>query len=196
MASNTEFSDSSCGRNGDSRILLTYATQFGTTREVAEVIAKVLREAGATVDIKWVKNVDDLTSYDAVIIGSAIQYDRWMPEARTFVTAHQNALSQLSVAYFFTCLTLSSRSEKAKRQAQGYSNKLYALAPQVNPLSIGQFAGVLDYSKLSPVFRFFAKGLFAFLGVKEGDYRDWDAIHNWAKNAHSKFNLRISENKG
>ena len=26
-------------------------------------------------------------------------------------------------------------------------------------------------------------------GVKEGDYRDWDAIHAWAKDTQLKINL-------
>ena len=32
-----------------------------------------------------------------------------------------------------------------------------------------------------------AKALFAILGVKEGDYRDWDAIRLWAKNLACYF---------
>ena len=103
-----------------------------------------------TVETKWVKNVNDLNNYDAVIIGSSIQYDRWMPEATEFVTANQNILSKLPVAYFFTCLALSIQNEKAaKKKAMAYSDKLYALIPQVKPVGVGRFAGVLDYNKLS-----------------------------------------------
>ena len=182
-AANVQFSELDCGsksKNGH-KILIAYASEFGTTGEVAEVIGEVLCQGGTTVETKWVKNVQDLNNYDAVIIGSAIQYDRWMPEATEFVTVNQNVLSKLPVAYFFTCLTLFKQTKKAEHKAMSYSDKLYSLVPQVTPVSVGRFAGVLDYSKMSFFFRLIAKGIFAIIRVPEGDYRDWDAIRSWAK---------------
>lgn len=168
-------------------ILLTYASKYGTTGELAEAIARTLRQAGATVDVKWVNNVTDLKNYDAVIIGSAIQYDKWMPEARKFLTTHQDALSKLPVAYFFTCLTLSKRNEKTERQAMAYADKLYALHPHIKPVSVGRFAGVLDYSKMSFLSRLIFKGFSLITGVEEGDYREWAAIRNWTVDVYSKL---------
>jgi len=186
---NTQCPESNCGAKNKTgqKILVAYASQFGTTGEVAEAIGAVLRQGGATVETKWVKTVKDLNSYDAVIIGSAIQYDRWMPEAREFVTTNQDILSKLPVAYFFTCLVLSKQTEKTERKAMAYSDKLYSLVPQVKPVSIGRFAGVLDYSKMSFFLRLIAKGLFAIIRVPGGDYRIWDAIHSWAKAMHLKL---------
>jgi len=131
---NIQLPESKCGvknRTGQ-KILVTYASQYGTTGEVAEAIGEVLCENGNTVETKWVKNVKDVTGYDAVIVGSPIQYDKWMPEATDFVRMHQNTLSKLPVAYFFTCLTLAHQSEKAERQAETYADKLYALAPKLS----------------------------------------------------------------
>jgi len=190
---NIQLPESTCGsKNTDGyRILVAYASEFGTTGEVAEVIGEALCQESNTVETKWIKNVkEDLNNYDAVIIGSAIQYDKWMPEATEFVTANRNILSNLPVAYFFTCLALSKQGEKVERQAMAYSDKLYALVPQVKPVSIGRFAGVLDYSKMSLGFRLIARGIFAILGVQEGDYRDWDAIRSWAKGIHFKLSSR------
>jgi menaquinone-dependent protoporphyrinogen oxidase len=173
---------------GGQRILVAYASESGTTAEVAEAVGEVLCQEGNMVETKWVKNVSDLNNYDAVIIGSAIQYDRWMPEATEFVTANQNILSKLPVAYFFTCLALSIRSENAKKKkAMVYSDKLYALIPQVKPVDVGRFAGVLDYSKLSFFFRLIFKAILPILGVQEGDYRDWEAIRLWTKSMHIKL---------
>jgi menaquinone-dependent protoporphyrinogen oxidase len=151
------------------------------------VIGKILCQGGATVETKWVKNVKDLKNYDAIIIGSAIQYDRWMTEATEFVTANQNILSKLPVAYFFTCLVLSKQTEKAEHKAMVYSNKLYSLVPQVKLVSVGRFAGVLDYSKMSFFFRQIFKVISSITGVPEGDYRDWDTIRSWAKGFHYKL---------
>jgi len=168
-------------------ILVAYASQFGSTTGVAETVGDVLAETGATVETKWIKDVTELTAYDAIIIGGAIQYDRWMSEAAAFVTTNQDILSNLPVAYFFTCLTLSKRTEKTERQALAYADKLIALAPQVKPIDIGRFAGVLNYSKMPILYRGMFRAISLITGVKEGDYRDWRAIRAWAKDAATKL---------
>ncbi len=186
---NVQFPESTWGnKNSDGqKILIAYASQFGTTGEVAETIGKVLCQAGNTVEIKWVKNVKDLNDYDAVIIGSPIRYDRWMPEAAEFVKANQKILQQLPVVYFFTCLVLHKLNAKGDLQAKKYSDKLQALVPQVKPISIRGFAGVLDYSKMGFFSRLIMKVILFNKGVKEGDYRDWDAISAWAKETQLKL---------
>jgi menaquinone-dependent protoporphyrinogen oxidase len=170
------------------KILVAYASESGTTAEVAEAIGEVLCQEGNTVETKWVKNVKDLNGYDAVIIGSAIQYDRWMPEAAELVKANQKILQQLPVAYFFTCLVLHKLNTKGDLKAKKYSDKLQALVPQVKPVSIGGFVGVLDYSKMGFFSRLLMKVILFNKGVKEGDYRDWDAIRAWAKDTQLKLN--------
>lgn len=185
---NIPYPDPSGGHNGNHKILVAYASRFGTTREVAEVIGRALCRGGARVEVKWIKNIKNLEKYTAVIIGSAIQYDNWMPEARKFVTFNHPLLSKLPVAFFFTCLTLSRRNEKTEQQALAYSDKLYALHPRVKPSSVGRFAGVLDYSKFSFFSRLIFKSVFSVIGIREGDYRDWDAIRAWAGDVYSRLN--------
>jgi menaquinone-dependent protoporphyrinogen oxidase len=187
-AEDVQFPESSCGskNKGGHKILIAYASEFGTTGEVAEAIGEVLCQEGNTVETKWVNNVKDLNNYDAVIIGSAIQYDKWMSEATEFVTANQKILQQLPVAYFFTCLVLHKLNPKGDLEAKEYSDKLQALVPQVKPVSIGGFAGVLDYSNMGFFSRLILKAILYKKGVKEGDYRDWDAIRAWAKDTQLK----------
>lgn len=175
---------------GNHKILIAYASHFGTTGEVAEAIGDALSQEGYAVVTEWVKNVKELGEYDAVVVGSAIQYDKWMPEAADFVIANQNILEKIPVAYFFTCLTLSKRNEKTERQARGYSDKLYALAPRVKPVDIGRFAGAVDYRQMSFFLRLIFGSLLFVMGVKEGDYRDWAAIRTWAKS----IGLKLAQN--
>ena len=182
-AANIQFTESNCGseNKGGYKILIAYASESGSTAEVAKAIGNALCEEGNTVETKWIKNVKDINNYDAVIIGSAIIYENWMPEAREFVKSNQDILKDMPVAYFITCMTLSSKEEAAMQQAIEYSDKLCDLVPQVKPVSVGRFAGVLDYSKISFLKRILAKAAMAIHNVEEGDYRDWDAIRSWAK---------------
>jgi menaquinone-dependent protoporphyrinogen IX oxidase len=60
------------------RILVTFATQNGATAGVAEAIGQTLAESGCLVDVQPMNEVTDLTAYQAVVAGSAIQAGRWL----------------------------------------------------------------------------------------------------------------------
>ena len=188
-ASGIKLPQSSCGVENKSghKVLIAYASQCGSTGEVAEAIGDVLCQCGAAAETKWVKSVKALNSYSAVIIGSAIHKSQWMPEATDFVTTNQNALSKLPVAYFLTCLTLSVHTDEARRRAMTFLDPLHTEAPQVKPVSVGRFAGVLDYTKLSFIYRTVMKRKMKKRGIQEGDYRDWNAIRSWAAETHVKL---------
>ncbi len=182
-AAYTQFPESKCGskNKGGHKILIAYASECGTTGEIAVAIGDALCDDGNTVETKWIKNVKDIDNYDAVVIGSPILYEDWMPETREFVKSNQAVLKDMPVAYFITCMALSSKKEEAMKQAIEYSDKLCSLVPQVKPISVGRFAGVLDYSKISFFKSILARAAMAVHKVKEGDYRDWNAIRSWAK---------------
>ena len=174
------FKNSSCKKHGKPKALVIYASEYGSTEGVARVIAKVLCDDGKDVELMRVQDVMSLDGYEHVIVGSPIQYDTWMDEAKEFVNKYEKQLSLIKVDYFFTCLTLSQKTEKTIQQAQQYADGLMQINMHVVPRYIGQFAGVLDYNKFSFSFRILAHIMFAVLGVKEGDYRDWSAIKKWS----------------
>jgi menaquinone-dependent protoporphyrinogen oxidase len=69
------------------QVLVTYASKYGATAEIAEKIGEVLRQEGVPADVLPVKQVDDLTPYTAVILGSAVYIGRWRKEAVKFLEA-------------------------------------------------------------------------------------------------------------
>jgi len=183
-AANIQFSESNCGsKNKEAhKILIAYASKSGSTGEVAEAMGEALCEKGYMVETKWIKNVKNINNYDAVIIGSPIIYENWMPEVREFVKNNQNTLKNMPVAYFITCMVMARKEEAgAVQDAIEYSDILCDLVPQVKPVSVGRFAGVLNYSKIPFFTRTVTKIAMAIHKVKEGDYRDWNAIRSWAK---------------
>jgi menaquinone-dependent protoporphyrinogen oxidase len=162
------------------RLLIAYSSSFGSTGGIAAAIADALRDGRLTVDVLPISDTLDPAGYDFYIIGSAIQYDNWMHAARAFVIRHQEVLAARPAAYFFSCMTLSVPSRRAEAQASAYARKLTGLAPAIRPVSIGRFAGALDFAAMPVLARLPARIIFAFLGVKSGDYRDWHAIQAWA----------------
>ena len=91
------------------KVLVTYASRTGTTAGVAEAIARILAEGGALVDVRPMTEVTDLTPYQAVVAGSAIQGKRWLPEAMQFMQTHQAALRRQPFAAFLVCMTLAMK---------------------------------------------------------------------------------------
>ena len=168
------------GVTGGPRVLVAYESQYGSTAEVADTIGRTVGGSGRRVDVRHVGDVDTVAGYDLVIVGGAIQYDNWMPGAADFIRAHRRQLTATSVAVFFTCLALSKPGESATRSADDYEQKIRAIAPELDPLGVGRFAGVLDYSRMTPVTRIFARILMTLRGADAGDHRNWAQIRTWA----------------
>ena len=165
------------------KILVTYASRAGSTRGVAEAISQTLSQRGFDVDVKPMADIHSVTGYDAIIAGSAIRIDKWLPEAMQFIEKYQQELTQKSFSAFVVCLAMSAQNEKRRKKALiTASNYLKPVREIVPTISEGLFAGVLNLSKLSLGWRILF-GIVTLLGFfQEGDYRDWDAIHEWANN--------------
>ncbi len=188
-AAEFRFPESSCGvgTTNAPKILVTYASMYGSTGDVANAIGKALCRNGAHVDVQHLKNISEVKGYHAVVVGSAIRSSRWLPEAIEFVEGHRKTLGDMPVAYFLSCLTLSQSSEETHKKAMAFLDPLRNTVPEVKPVGIGLFAGVLDYSKMSFPMRLIMKRKMKQRSVEEGDYRNWDSIRTWASGLHPKL---------
>lgn len=158
------------------RILVTHASEFGSTIGVASTIADQLREQGATVDVQPVVNVRDLHSYRAVIIGSAIYNGAWLPEAVQFVRFFAAELCNKPVAYFAVSMTMRHDTPENRRYARAFLDPVLEDVPEVVPIDIGLFAGRVDVHKLSWPLRVWVR---LRSQLRHGDFRDWQAIRAW-----------------
>ena len=95
------------------RVLVAHASKYGSTREIAERMAATLRETGLSVDVRDVRNVDDLSRYDAVVLGSALYAAHWQRDANRFVTRHLAAL-QARPVWLFSSGPLDRSAERAE----------------------------------------------------------------------------------
>ena len=178
LASEILFPEPSCGGEikMDKKILVAYASEYGSTAGVAEAIGKELCNKGASVDIRLVKKVTNLSTYRSVIIGSPIYKGKWMPETVKFLKENSQILSKVPVAYFVVCMTMQNPTEENRQKALAYLDPVGHSVPQVKPVKVGLFAGALHYDKLPWLMRKIIKSK----GLPEGDFRDWNTIRTWA----------------
>jgi menaquinone-dependent protoporphyrinogen oxidase len=161
------------------KILVTYASRNGATAGVAEAIGKTLTETGAQVDVLPMEEVKDLGPYRAVVAGSAIQAQQWLPEAMQFVQAHRAELARKPFAAYLVCMTLAMKKGDYRQQVAAWLDPVRVL---VKPVSVGLFAGVLETRKIKSFGDRIKFRLSVMMGVwSEGDHRDWDAIRTWAE---------------
>lgn len=164
----------------NNKILVTYASRAGSTAEIAEAIGRTLTQEGARVDVLSIKDVKEISSYRAVVVGSPIRKSKWLPEAMRFIQKHKSELAGKPFATFTTSITLAmSNSEQYRQAVSGWIEPVRA---QVRPLSEGLFAGMLDFTKLPLNFDTLKLRLVVALGIfPKDDRRDWNAIRAWAE---------------
>jgi menaquinone-dependent protoporphyrinogen oxidase len=160
------------------RVLVAYASEFGSTREIAEVIGQTLRDTSTEVDVRQIIDVRDLAPYQAVVVGSAIYNGAWLPEAVHFVRSFEATLSCLPVAYFAVSMTMRNDTPANRRMVLEYLDPVRALTPAVQPVDIGLFGGRLQYVNLPLLTRFY---FWLQSRLPSGDYRTWATIQDWAR---------------
>jgi menaquinone-dependent protoporphyrinogen oxidase len=186
------------------RILVTYATNAGSTAEVARAVGDGLDKDGTRVEVRPIEEVTTLDSYDAIVVGAPMIFG-WHREARAFLKRHQEELRGVPVAYFMVALSLTDYDDDVYAGTRIYQDASLAKpprnpdrlsfrerftsvanyvqpalesAPQVTPVSVGFFNGTMDYGRLNLFERLFVKVAF---GAEEGDFRNWDAIQAWSE---------------
>ena len=150
-------------------ILLAYATRYGSTQEVAEAIAAVLRDAGLEADIQPMQEVKTLDSHDAVVLGAAIYNTKWHPDAHQFLSQYQETLRQRPVAIF--ALGPVATGDAPMHRSRRQLDKELEQYPWLKPVAVEMFVGKIDPAKL---------GFFDRLLTPASDHRDWAAIRAWA----------------
>lgn len=74
-------------------VLVCYASKHGATQGIAERVAETLRPLGMEVTVLPTDAVGDTGAYQAVVIGSAVYYGRWLKEPRSSVRHNRSALA-------------------------------------------------------------------------------------------------------
>lgn len=155
-------------------VLVGYASEHGSTREIAERIADRLRERGHTVEARPLAGAPAADGYGAAILGSAVHGGSWLPDASAYLRANTVPLGGMPVWLFSAGLA---------RVLGGWFEKHVQ-----EPREITELRGVLDFREhrlLAGSLRpehlpRFGRAVYRIMRGRYGDFRDWDEIDGWA----------------
>jgi menaquinone-dependent protoporphyrinogen oxidase len=171
------------------KILVAYETGHGSTEEIAEKMAEVLRQNGAEADLLRCRQAEDISGYDAFVLGSPIWANNTLGPFRAFVRKHSEELADKPKALFVT--SGAAQNEKGKLQIENdVIPKVLASLSGDEPVAVGNFGGVIDFDKYAFGMRLVMKGIAKVVGGPTSgrhDYRDWDEISAWAKSVLDAF---------
>ncbi len=149
--------------------LVTVSSRHGATAEVARAIGASLEGAGFDVRVQALDEITDLEGVDSAVIGSAVYYGRWLPEAAEFVRAHAAGLAKVPVWLFSSGPVGDPSLIRAPEEIAEFVDLIGFREHRV-------FAGRIDGDELDVEEQ-------AYTSVTPGhesDFRDWAAVRRWA----------------
>lgn len=152
------------------RVLVTAASKHGSTAQIADVIAEVIRSGGHEVRVEDPSTVHDLGAFDACVVGSAVYVGHWLGDARDLVDRVADQLVVRPVWLF------SSGPVGEPLAPEDEAVDVDRLVRRVEAVDHEVFAGRIDRSLLG----FGERALVRALKVPEGDYRDWEHVRRWS----------------
>lgn len=159
----------------NSKILVAYGTKYGATAEIAQAIGQALTDAGQPADVLPAVQVNDLTSYAAVVVGSAVYAGNWRTEAVAFLKEHESALA-LRPTWLFSSGPTGEGDPVEILHGWQFPEELLPIVNRIEPRDIAVFHGKIDPDTLNLGERLLVKAI----GARVGDYREWDTITRWA----------------
>ena len=162
------------------KAVVTYASRYGSTKEIAEFIAEHLRQCGVSAEARSVEAVSNPEDYDALVVGSAVYMQHWMDPAVKFVRKHQAILARRHLWLYSSGPLELPPGIVVKNNLDIIPKEIPEFQEALKPHDHRIFFGVLDPKKLSIKHRALRKLPAARPLFPEGDFRKWDEIKLWA----------------
>jgi len=151
-------------------VLVTAASKYGATGEIAQAIGEVFTEGGWDAAVLPPEQVQGVDSFDAVVLGSAVYAGHWLKPARELVDRSRDALTARPV-WLFSSGPIGD-PPKPEEDPVDVAEIMQATKARGHRV----FAGKLVKKQLS----FPDRAIAAALRVPEGDFRDWEDVKAWA----------------
>ncbi|WP_331767431.1 flavodoxin domain-containing protein [Embleya sp. NBC_00896] len=155
-------------------VLVGYASAHGSTHEIAQRIATLLKQDGVDAETAAMDAVRDPQRYDAFVLGSAVHNGHWLPPATAFLREHGRHLDGRPVWLYSVGLT---RVVAGRHAGSAHESEQVAAFREIADVREHHvFSGVLAKDDLP----WFGRRLFRMVRGHYGDYRDWPEIDAWA----------------
>jgi menaquinone-dependent protoporphyrinogen oxidase len=156
------------------RVLVSVASKHGATAELADRLGQALdtelraRRVESVVDVVAPEQVTEVTEYDAAVLGSAVYVGHWLDAARQLA---QNPELRGMPVWLFSSGPVGDPLKPAEDPTD-----VATLMDATGARGHRVFGGRLMRSDLG----FAERAVVRALRVPEGDFRDWDALAEWA----------------
>ncbi len=160
------------------RVLIAYATKYGTTKKIAEEIQDVLEEKGIESDLINVMETGKIDAYDAVILGSPVYMGKMLVEAREFCQHYRKNAGDIWLAIFVNGIACCTPGSAGTSPMIAAINEMHEY---VRPAMKTAFAGAFSFTDLTDA----DAQITSMVHPPIGDFRDHEAIRVWAQDLAS-----------
>ncbi|HTP19381.1 MAG TPA: flavodoxin domain-containing protein [Solirubrobacteraceae bacterium] len=169
-----ELSDPATDAMGRPNVLVAYASEHGSTEGIAQRIAARLATS-VHVHLRPVEEADDVEPYEAVIIGSGVYGQRWIPSATEFVRRNRQALAARTV-WVFSVGSFGDTHHVIGKLMRREPKEIGEIQDAIHPREYRIFAGAIERHQ----WPLGSRAFFHAFGGRFGDNRDWPEIDAWA----------------
>jgi menaquinone-dependent protoporphyrinogen oxidase len=152
------------------KVLVSAASKYGATSEIAQAVADVLAGRGLEVTVIPPPEVGAAEEFDAVVLGSAVYMGQWMKPAPELAERSAAVLATRPVWLFSS----GPVGEPPKPAGNPVDASEILAASKARDHHI--FTGKLAKKHLS----FPDRAIASALRAQEGDFRNWAEIREWA----------------
>lgn len=124
-------------------ILILYASKYGATKKIAELIADKL---GNEVTVRNIKDgTPNINEYDSVIIGGSIYMNKIQKSITSFLNKNEKELMKKKIGLFIGCYTAAD--------TEGYLEQFFSQELLQHAKAKGMLGGIMQYEKMNFIFR-------------------------------------------
>lgn len=152
------------------KVLVAVGSKYGASRDIAQAIADELHTLGFEVDCMDAYEVNSVTYYDAVIVGSAVYGGFWRKDAAALIRENADTLTHREVWLFSVGMTSVTQPDQPVDEAEQFA------------LRVGAHEHKRFDGRLQPdVLNFGERALIRAIKPPVGDFRDFNDVKAWAQ---------------
>ena len=174
------------------RVLVAYATRFGSTREIASAVVHELNAGGLSAQAVETGSGLVTDDYDAFVIGSPLYGGTWLSSAGIFAAIMAERINGKPVALFSVGTLILKNPKRGRGEHTEFIEALVDFTRSsvgLNVVSDALFPGYFDRANLPWMLRIVDR----FVPTPQGDHRNWPEIQQWARSLTPKFDASFAD---